>query len=278
MNYAVKDLDIQKTFYAFNSVQKLMPIGKFLSGKLSSQFRMDGKLGADMYPALQSLSGNGDLLLIEGFLSKFQPLEKIAALLQVNALKDVALKDLKAQIEFANGKVLVKPFHIRVKDIEMQIGGTHSLDQSMDYLVAMKIPRSYLGSAGNNLVNGLASQANQKGIPISLSDVVDLNFRLTGSMNNPNVKSDLKQAGNDVGKELKEQAASFIQEKADSSKKVIKDTLNQVKNKVIEDAKKNLFEKLTGSKDSSAKPVDSTKAKAADKVKGALNNLFKKKN
>ena len=78
LTYDVKDLDVQKTFYAFNTVQKLMPAGQFIAGKLNSQLTFTGKLDGNMMPDLSSLTGNGNLLLIEGFLSKFKPLEQIA--------------------------------------------------------------------------------------------------------------------------------------------------------------------------------------------------------
>ena len=84
MNYAIKDMDVQKAFLSFNTVQSLMPIGKFLSGKLSSELAMTGNLAGDMMPNLNSLSGKGNLLLIEGVLKKFTPLEKLAAALQID--------------------------------------------------------------------------------------------------------------------------------------------------------------------------------------------------
>jgi hypothetical protein len=57
LTYDVKDLDVEKTFYAFNTVQKLMPIGQFVAGKLNSQLTMKGKLGENMMPDLSSLTG-----------------------------------------------------------------------------------------------------------------------------------------------------------------------------------------------------------------------------
>jgi hypothetical protein len=279
MDYAVKDIDIQKAFYAYNTIQKLMPAGQFISGKMNSQFHMVGKLGGDMFPDLSSLTGGGDLLVVQGVLRKFQPLEKLAENLQVNALKDMNLKDLKAHFEFANGKVLVKPFNVKVKDIDMQIGGTHGLDQTMDYFIGMKIPRSYLGNAGNNLLKGLAGEAAKKGVAVNLSEFVDLNVRMTGSMTSPSVKTDLKQSATDMAQALKQQAASFVQQKADSTKKAVTDTLKQVKNRVVNDVKNDILKQLSGNKDSSANKVslDSTKKKAAETIKGAMNNLFKKK-
>ena len=277
--YSVKDINVQKAFMSFNTIKSLMPIGQFLAGKMKSEFRMTGNLGEDLFPVLTSLSGKGDLLLIEGVLGKFKPLEKIAGLLQVDALKEISLRDIKTHFEFANGKVLVNPFSIKVKDIEMQIGGSHGLDQSMDYMVAMKIPRNYLGEAGNNLVNGLTTAAIKKGIPIKPSETVNLNLRLTGFMNNPNIKTDLKESAGDMAKEMKEQAANFIQQKTDSTKNAVKDSLKQVKNEVIQDAKKDLLNHITGQKDSTGKKlsVDSTKKRTEEKIKGTLNNLLNRK-
>ena len=75
----------------------------------------------------------------------------------------MALQDIKNSFEFANRKVLVKPFQVKVKDIDMQVGGMHGVDQSIDYAINMKLPRSLLGGQGNVLINNLASQAASKG-------------------------------------------------------------------------------------------------------------------
>ena len=76
---------------------------------------MTGKLNGDMMPDFSSLTGNGNLLLLQGILKKFAPLEKLANTLQIDELKEVSVKDIKNYIEFANGKVLVKPFSVKVK-------------------------------------------------------------------------------------------------------------------------------------------------------------------
>jgi hypothetical protein len=279
LSYDIKDVDVQKAFYAYNTLQKLMPVGKFLAGKLSSQFSMVGKLNGDMFPDLSSLTGNGNLLLIQGVLSKFQPLDKLANSLQIDELKGVSLKDIKSHFEFANGKVLVKPFAFKVKDIDLQVGGMHGLDQSIDYIIGMKLPRKYLGTKGNALINNLAAQVNSKGIPVSLSDVVDLNVKMGGTIGNPSIKTDLKQAAGDVTQELKQQATAFVQQKADSAKQTVKDSLTAVKKQVVEDVRSELKKQLIGEKDSTAKgsSLQDTKEKAAGTLKNTFGNLFKKK-
>lgn len=279
LTYNVKDINIQKAFYAYNTIQKLMPLGKFLGGKLSSQFNMTGKLNGDMFPDLTSLTGNGNLLLIQGVLNKFAPLDKLATTLNVADLKDISLKDIKSYFEFANGKVLVKPFAVKVKEIDMQIGGMHGLDQSIDYIIGMKLPRKYLGANGNALVNNLTAQATAKGLPVSLSDVVELNVKMNGSITNPVLKTDLKQAAGDATKEMKEQATAFVQQKIDNTKQTVKDSLTAVKKEVVNDVKAELSKQIFGNKDSANKDasIQNTKEKATQTLKNTLGGLLKKK-
>jgi len=272
INYDVKDVSVQKAFYAFNTVQKLMPIGQFLDGKLHSQLSMTGNLLGNMMPDLNTLTGKGNLLLVEGLLKKFAPLEQLANALQIDHLKSISLKDVKQFIEFANGKVLVKPFNLKVQDIDMQIGGLHGFDQSIDYLIDMKVPRKYLGNKGNDLVNGLVAQATSKGIPVKLSDMVDLSVKMGGSLTNPSLKIDLQKVVGDATDQLKEQAKDFAQQKIDSAKSRVKDTVSVLADK----AKDKLLEQVFG-KDTTktSLPADSSKKKK-DSTLNKLKNLFTK--
>ena len=278
--YNVNKVDVEKTFKAFNTVQKLMPIGNFIAGKLTSQLSLKGKLGDNMMPDLNSLTGNGNMLLIEGLLNKFAPLEKIATVLNVKALEQISVKDVKSYFEFNNGKLLVKPFAVKVSGIDMEIGGTHGFDQSMNYVINMKLPRSLMGAQGNQLVNNLFSQINSKGIPLKVGDIINLNLQVGGSIKSPTVKTDLKQGAQNLADQLKNQVTEFAKNKIDSTKKVItsavKDTIASVKKQAINAAKDELVRQISGGN----KSTDSSKTKANPKesIKGLVNDLFKKKN
>lgn len=281
MDYSVSQVDVQKTFYAFNTVQKLMPIGQFIAGKLTSKLSLTGKLGDNMMPDLSSLSGAGDLFLLQGFLSKFAPLDKIASTLNVKDLEQVSLKDIKNSFEFANGKVLVKPFKVKIKDIDMEIGGTQGFDQSLNFLVNMKLPRALMGTQGNQLINNLASQASSKGVPVNIGETVNLNLNLGGFIKKPTVKTDLKQGAASLTDQLKQQATDFAKAKIDSTKKAVtnavKDTVKAIKNQMISNAKDELTKKLLGGGNAGTDTQQAPKPKPAEQVKGLINNLFKKK-
>ncbi|TAD88005.1 MAG: hypothetical protein EAY75_05670, partial [Bacteroidetes bacterium] len=274
LNYAVDNVDIQKTFFAFNTVQKLMPIGKFLAGKLSSSLNLSGKLGSNMMPNLNTLSGLGNVLMIEGVLSSFQPVESIAKLLNVKALSNIAAKDVRTFFEFANGNVLVKPFTIKFKEIEMEIGGLHGLTQSMDYTINMKVPRVLMGDRANSIINNLSSQANSKGLPIKVGDIVPIQVKLGGTITAPTIKTNLKQTSNSLAQDLKQQTTAFANAKIDSAKAAIKDTLTAAKNQLLQDGKNELTKKLLNPGDTTK---TDTKKNLEEKGKGLLKNILKKK-
>ncbi|MBS0027941.1 AsmA-like C-terminal region-containing protein [Chitinophaga sp. 22321] len=276
--YNVQNLDVQQTFNTFNTVQKLMPIGKFLSGKITSQLTVHGKLGKDMSPDLSTLTGDGSLLLIQGFLKQFAPVDQLANTLNVAQLKDLSLRDIKNYFSFENGRVKINPFNVTVGGIKMNIGGSHGFDQSLDYTLQLALPRSLMGSAGNTLVNNLASQAQSKGIPVNLGDSVHLQVLMAGNILKPSVKTDLRETANN----LKAQAAELVKNKIDTVKNTVKDSLNQIKNTAVNSLKNELKNQLSGKKDSTStgagKPLENVGKQAGESVKNTLNGLFKKKN
>lgn len=279
MTYDIQNVDVQQAFFAYNTVQKIMPVGRFLAGRLSSQMSMTGTLDGDMMPDLGSLTGNGNLLLIEGLLSKFEPVEKLAGILQINDLREISVKDVKSHFEFSNGKVLVKPFNFKVNDMDLQVGGTHGFDQSIEYIMALKVPRRYLGAEGHALVNGMAAQAVNRGIPVSLGEVVDLHVKMGGSISQPVLKTDLRQAAGDATKEIKQQAVAFVQQKADSAKQTVKDSMTVVKKRVVADVKAELAKQVIGGKDSAAtlNMLDNSRKNAGETIKNTMGGLLKKK-
>lgn len=283
MSYDVAQVDIQKTFYAFNTAQKLMPIGKFLAGKLTSVLSANGKLGDNMSIDMSTISGNGNLFLIEGFLSKFAPLDKIASVLNVKELQSISMKDVKTFFEFSNGKLLVKPFTVKIKNIEMEIGGLQGIgfDEGINYAINMKLPRSLMGTQGNQFVDNLARSVNARGIPLKLGETVNLKMAMGGTLKNPSLKVDLKQTGEKLADQMKEQVKDFAQAKIDSAKNAAKDTLASIKKQFQNKALEELRKKMQNKKDTFAvkdsTPVKNDGNKTKESIKGLFDNILKKK-
>ncbi|MBZ5855812.1 AsmA-like C-terminal region-containing protein [Flavihumibacter profundi] len=286
LNYDLRNLDVEQTFKAYNTVKYLMPVGEFIAGKLNSTLQLNGRLGESMIPDLSSLEGKGMLLLVEGFLSKFKPLEELAVKLNIPELKQISVKDVKQYIEFVNGKVLVKPFKLKVDDIDMEIGGMHGFDQSLDYVINLKIPRAKLGNQVNQLVNSLAADLTKKGIPVQLGETISLKVNMGGSISKPTITYNLQQASASLANEMEQKVKNLAAEqkvKADSlvaeTRKAASDSLEMVKKQALIDAEQLIKEQISGKKDSSRTGVNglSTPKKAEEAAKGLLNNILRKK-
>src|SRR6185295_8677765 len=108
----------------------------------------------------------------------------------------------------------------------------------------------------NALVNNLATQASNKGIPVKVSDVISFKVNMGGTMTNPTVKTDLAGSGSSLADDMKNQAQELIAAKkaaADSAvaaaKSAAKDTLKSVKNQAVQAGKDYIAKQLSGQKD-----------------------------
>jgi hypothetical protein len=133
------------------------------------------KLTGDLLGQLLSTtvnSSNSTLLTALGSNLKFIDVSKIN------------LNDVKAAITFKDGKVNVKPFDIKYKDIKATIGGTHGFDQSMNYNLKFDVPAKYLGSEANALIAKLSADAAKlESFPITATLLGILPIKITTDIN-----------------------------------------------------------------------------------------------
>jgi len=221
LNYDVKALDVQKTFFAFNTIRKIMPVAKFISGNINAHMSLSGRLNDDMTTDLRSLYGEGQVELITATIKDFGPMDKLSQSLDLNELKDIPMKEVKADFSFRSGKVAVSPFLVQSGNMEMEIGGSHGFDQSVDYGISMKVPRNQLGNKGSNFVKHVVEQAAVKGIPVKLKDAVSMNVQICGTINSPDVKEDMDAMVDHAATDLKQEIDDFVNAKLDSARQIL---------------------------------------------------------
>ncbi len=246
LTYDVKGLDVQKTFFAFNTVRKIIPVAKFIAGSINAHMTLNGRLREDMTTDLQTLYGEGNVELLTGSMKDFSPLDKLSQSLDVNELKDIPLNNTRADFTFKSGKVVVSPFIAKAKDIEMEIAGTHGFDQSLEYAVILKVPREQLGSKGSMFVKNVVEQAADKGIPVKIKDAVSMNVKMGGTINSPDVKTDMDAVVDKASSDLNKEVNDFVNAKLDSAKQELKHPQST--------ARKQLFVQTAYKSKSNAKP------------------------
>ncbi len=173
-----------------------------------------------MKPLFDALSGTGTLQTSQLLIRDFPALEKIAAATKLAFLDDPTLQALRSQFEIHDGRLHVRPFEVALGRTMMKVSGSNGLDQSLDYDLDMRIPRALIGSDANQAIAGLVSRAASAGIDLAAASEIPLGIRITGSITNPSIKTDIGRAagslagdaGQAVGEAARERAAAAVDE------------------------------------------------------------------
>ena len=251
--------DIAKTFNTFNTVQKLVPIGKYSSGKFNTSIHFVSELDDKMEPVMNSLNGGGKIVTKSVKVAGFKPIDKLADVLKMPEYKRLAIQDVNASYEFHDGRVYVKETPVKLGDSKAVIHGSTGFDQTIDYTWEMEVPRAAFGAKANDAATGLLNDINSKlGSNMSMSDKVKFNVVFGGTATEPTVKTRLK--GGVGGKqEIKEQVKEAVKE-------AVKEVVDDAKEKAREAAKKEA-DKIMKDAQAQADKIKAEAQRLADKTK-----------
>lgn len=276
MDLGISAFDIAKSFQGLELFQNLAPLMKVIQGKLNTTLSLKGDLTDDFTPNLTSLSGGA---LAEILSSTINPNQAEVLNLLGNSLSFIDfnklnLNDLRTKFEFSNGKVSVKPFKIKYQDIEIEVAGSHSFDQTMSYNAVFNVPAKYLGSEVNRLIGKIDDKSvNLVSIPITAN--------ITGTYTKPSIKTDLTSGVSNLTNQLIEiEKQKLLNQGKDKVSNLVGDLIsgNKAKKDSASTAQKSAVKDVLGSIVSGNKTTtaDSTQAKATtkDAVKNVLGGLL----
>ncbi len=246
MNLGIKSFDIGQSFTSLELLQSLSPIASSMNGKLNSDINLSGFLNKDFTPVLASISGKAlaELLSTKIDPKKTKALSLLDDKLSFIDLKKLDLSDIKTHLSFKDGKVAVKPFNLKYKDIGVKVGGSHGFDKTMNYNVTLDVPAKYLGSEAEALLSKLSAKDQNITVPVTAN--------LKGSMTKPSITTDLSS----------------------SVTKLTQSLVKKQKDKLINNA----LGSLLGSKKKDSTSSKSNKTeKTVKKVTDVLGGLFSKK-
>lgn len=231
MNFKVDNFDIQKTFAAFNTVQKIAPIGQYAKGMFTAtleNFKAD--LDQSMSPILASLHGDGIFKTNSVSIGGFPPFMKLGEALKIDRLKNLTIQNVLAEYEFKDGRVnLKKPVNVKIDKMAADITGSTGFDQTIDYNWKMDVPTEMFGSQASSMVSGLLGQANSAaGTNVSMPKNIKVNVGFGGTVTNPTVKTGMKNDGKSATEAVKEQVVGAVKDKAnEEAQKILADAQAQ---------------------------------------------------
>ena len=189
-DFAMKSIDIPNAFTTFNTVQMLAPVAEYATGSFSANLKMNGALGKDMMPLFDILNGRGTIQTTRLAIRDFPMLNKVSEAIRVQQLKDPQIEDFRSSIEIRDGRLHVRPFDVKVGNSIMNISGSNGIDQSINYVLGVEIPKADLGADANRVITNLISEAGRRGVDLQTADAVRLNVTVGGTVASPTIKTD----------------------------------------------------------------------------------------
>lgn len=229
---AVNSIDINQAAHSFSMVDSLLPVAKLAKGKASMKFNFNSLIGDEFSPILQTLNGGGEFSSTDISLEGSKVQNNLASLLKNDKYKTANIQDLLVYFTIENGDVKIKPFDVNVFGKKLNIEGTQSLDQTMDYKMRMPVSRSELSSVAG-LIGG--------SLPMSGEDVL-VGIKITGKVSDPKLKLDVSEATKAIKEEVKSKVKEEVKKEAD---KLIEKAKDEIKNNPeLEEKAKELGDKL----------------------------------
>ena len=218
----MQSLEIPAAVEAFNTVRLLAPVARYAQGNFSTDVKVSGALGTDMMPVYEALAGQGSLQTSQLVIRDFPALERLADVTKLDFLSDPAFQALRSRFQIREGRLHVEPFTVPLGSTTMRVSGSNGLDQSLDYLLRLQLPRGVIGEEANQALAGLMSRAAAAGLDLGGAPAVELGVRLTGTVTNPSIDTEIGKAAGSVAQEageaVREAAAQRVEAAVDTAK------------------------------------------------------------
>ena len=220
LRYDIRDMDIEKTVQYVETVQKLAPIAKTCKGKYSTTLSLRTELDAAMSPVMESLTGQGTLSTRNVRVDGFQPLVDLAKAFKVKGIDNTTLPSVDFSYEFRDGKMITKPFDVKIDRIKANVGGSTAFaDQAIDYDLKAKVPTDMFGAQANQLVAGWLGQANQVlGSGFQMPAEIEVTAKITGTIDKPVVKPVFAGGGSNLKETIVTEVKQELNQQIDKAK------------------------------------------------------------
>lgn len=264
--------DIAQSFKDLELLQNLAPIAKLLQGKLNTSLSFSGALDNEFSPIMNTISGDAiaELLATRIGNNQNELMNKLEASLDFLDFDKLDLKDVKTKLEFADGKVAVKPFNFKYKDIEVEVSGAHGFDKTLNYNAVFNVPAKYLGSEVNRLIGKINdTEVNNITIPVTAN--------ISGVFTSPTVKTDLTSGVKNLTNQLIEiEKQKLLNQGKDKVKDLIGNVIggNKTKTDSIKKQQDNTVNDVLNDIIKSKKPQDSIATDGAKSTEKVIKNVL----
>ncbi|MEJ8757533.1 AsmA-like C-terminal region-containing protein [Pontibacter sp. H259] len=240
MDLDIQNLNFRQAFSAFNTIKAIAPIAGLLDGTFNTKFNFAGEMAPDMTPVFKSMDGGGVIKVLKAAVRDVKIVQQISTLTRLEELKNFVVENKMIDAQIIDGSLVIKPFDMKIGDMQMTVGGSNNVNGQIDYVTALNVPTGKVGKELNSRLAGVMGGATQ----LKAAERVTLNLKVGGTLADPRVSL--------AGGSVKEQASNLVKEAVQSK---------------LDDAKLKLDQRKQQAADSIRNELNRRKAEAEQKAR-----------
>jgi len=127
-NSVINNVEIKDVFTSFNNFGQDFLQDRHIKGDLSGSIDFYGEFDKNFKISLPSILTDGDLVIRNGELIGFEPMEKLSKFINLEELSHIHFSDLKNEIYISKSKVIIPQMEINSSAINLTGSGIHGFD------------------------------------------------------------------------------------------------------------------------------------------------------
>ncbi len=262
-NMNMKNIAIDKSYSAFQTVEKLAPLAKYCKGNISAGISLKSLLDETMNPIQSSINSSGNISSKNIVITNSKIFETLGDKLNIDKLKEPSISDFDAEFEIIDGVLEVKPFETKFAGQKATMSGSQGIDRSIDYKMALNIPSKKFAQS---LTKAFPNQA--AGLS---ADFINLDVLFIGTLDDPKVNVGLGKSGKSIKDVVTDKVKAEVETKIEKGKEDINAELKKRKEKLLSDAQKKA-DTLKEAAKKTAEKIRSEAKNKADKIEEAAKN------
>lgn len=217
----LKNIDATEAFNEFENFGQDFLLAKHVKGRITTDIYLLAETDKQLNVLKDKIYTKTKIKIIDGELTSFEPLIELEEFLNEEFklnfnLKQLKFKTLENDIEVINKKISIPEMAIRTNDLNMDISGTHTFDQVIDYSFKVKHSDIFKASKENKI-------DKEYGVVENNDKTATLPLKMTGTVDDPKFSYDIKKKTDIIRENLKKEGQNII--------KLIKDEFKGSKEK-----------------------------------------------